>query len=97
MTRQPLIASMRVVKKETLNLISCWVSKSNDPTMVKDHFLPPLLHAILADYRCNVPQAREPEVLSTVTTIIDKLEVSLYFVEHEYWQTSNTQLVVFQE
>ena len=66
---------MRVVKKETLNLISCWVSKSQDPTMVQDHFLPPLLHAILADYRGNVPQAREPEVLSTVTTIIDKLEV----------------------
>ena len=43
--------------------------------MVKDHFLPPLLLAILADYRGNVAQAREPEVLSTVTTIIDKLEV----------------------
>jgi exportin-1 len=66
---------MRVVKKETLNLISSWVSKSQDPTMVRDHFLPPLLLAILADYRGNVPQAREPEVLSTVTAIIDVLEV----------------------
>jgi len=74
-TRQPLIASMRVVKKEMLNLISCWVSKSSDPTMVKEHFLPPLLHTILTDYHCNVPQAREPEVLSCVTTIVDKLEV----------------------
>ena len=69
---------MRVVKKETLNLISCWVAKSQDPPVVKDHFLPPLLHAILADYRNNVPKAREPEVLSTVTTIIDKLEVCGY-------------------
>ena len=75
-TRQPLISSMRVVKKETLNLISSWVSKSQDRAMIKDHFLPPLLHAILTDYRTNVPQAREPEVLSTVTAIIDKLEVS---------------------
>ena len=66
---------MRVVKKETLNLISCWVAKSQDSSMVKDHFLPPLLLAILADYRGNVAQAREPEVLSTVTTIVDKLEV----------------------
>ena len=30
---------------------------------------------ILGDYRRNVPGAREPEVLSTVTAIIDKLEV----------------------
>ena len=77
MTRQPLVASMRVVKKETLNLISCWVGKSLDQVMVKEHFLPPLLLAILADYRMNVPQAREPEVLSTVTAIIDKLEVGV--------------------
>ena len=33
-TRQPLIASMRVVKKETLKLITSWVSKSQDPIMV---------------------------------------------------------------
>ena len=30
---------------------------------------------ILGDYRRNVPGAREPEVLSTDTAIIDKLEV----------------------
>ena len=34
-TRQPLIASMRVVKKETLKLISSWVSRSSDPGMVR--------------------------------------------------------------
>ena len=33
-TKQPLIKSMRGVKKETLNLISCWVSKSNDHKLV---------------------------------------------------------------
>lgn len=43
---------------------------------VHDHFLPPLLDAILIDYHKNVPQAREPEVLSTVTSIVDKLQVS---------------------
>ncbi|XP_064403448.1 exportin-1-like [Halichondria panicea] len=73
-TRQPLIASMRVVKKETLKLITSWVSKSQDPIMVREHFLPPLLDAILEDYKRNVPQAREPEVLSTVSAIVDKLE-----------------------
>lgn len=37
-TKQPLIKSMRVVKKETLKLISDWVSRSNDPQMVSSEF-----------------------------------------------------------
>lgn len=32
-TKQPLIKGMRTVKKETLKLISGWVSRSNDPQM----------------------------------------------------------------
>lgn len=37
-TKQPLIAGMRTVKKETLKLITCWVSKSQDPAMVNSDF-----------------------------------------------------------
>jgi len=33
-TKQPLIKSMRVVKKETLKLISDWISRSHDANMV---------------------------------------------------------------
>jgi exportin-1 len=33
-TKQPLIKSMRGIKKETLKLISDWISKSNDPEVV---------------------------------------------------------------
>jgi len=74
-TRQPLIKSMRVVKKETLKLISCWVERSNDPNMVLENFIPPLLDAVLLDYqRCTVPSAREPEVLSTMATVVNKLK-----------------------
>ena len=74
-TRQPLIKSMRVVKKETLKLISCWVERSNDPNMVLENFIPPLLDAVLLDYqRCTVPSAREPEVLSTMATTVNKLK-----------------------
>ena len=32
--KQPLIKSMRVVKKETLKLIADWINRSNDHTMV---------------------------------------------------------------
>ena len=74
-TRQPLIKSMRVVKKETLKLISCWVERSNDANMVLENFIPPLLDAVLLDYqRCTVPSAREPEVLSTMATTVNKLK-----------------------
>merc|ERR1712038_1547882 len=74
-TRQPLIKSMRVVKKEALKLISCWVERSNDANMVLENFIPPLLDAVLLDYqRCTVPSAREPEVLSTMATTVNKLK-----------------------
>jgi exportin-1 len=75
--KQPLIKSMRVVKKESLNLIGSWISKSNDPDMVVENFIPPLLDAVLLDYQKNVPGAREAEVLLTMATIVNKLEQSI--------------------
>ena len=77
-TRQPLIKTMRVVRKETLKLISCWVERSNDSNMVLENFIPPLLDAVLLDYqRCTVPSAREPEVLSTMATSVNKLKATI--------------------
>lgn len=71
---QPLIKAMHVVKKETLTLITEWVSKSNDDKMVMDNFIPPLLDTVLGDYQsCKVPLAREPKVLSTMASIVNKL------------------------
>uniref|UniRef100_A0A2M4BBI0 Exportin-1 n=1 Tax=Anopheles marajoara TaxID=58244 RepID=A0A2M4BBI0_9DIPT len=72
---QPLIKAMHVVKKETLTLITEWVWKSNDPQMVMDNFIPPLLEAVLCDYqRTKVPNAREPLVLSTMASIVNRLQ-----------------------
>jgi exportin-1 len=76
--KQPLIRAMRTVKTEVLRLISTWVSKSNEPKLVCDNFIPPLLDAVLGDYQRNVAGAREPEVLSTMATFINKLEVRCY-------------------
>lgn len=74
-TKQPLIRSMRTVKKEILRLIGCWVSKSEDPKLVLDNFIQPLLDAVLQDYLiCPVAEAREPEVLSTMNTIVLRME-----------------------
>ncbi|XP_076658878.1 exportin-1 emb [Halictus rubicundus] len=72
---QSLIKSMRVVKKETLKLISDWISRTNDDQMVSENFIPPLLDAVLLDYqKTNVHCAREPEVLSAMAIIVNKLE-----------------------
>ncbi|KAK6636151.1 Exportin-1 [Polyplax serrata] len=74
-TKQPLIQGMRVVKKETLKLISDWISNSNDQVMVLQNFIPPLLDAVLLDYqRTSIPGAREPEVLSAMTSIVSKMQ-----------------------
>lgn len=77
-TNQPLIKAMHVVKKETLTLISEWVSRSTDDQMVIDNFIPPLLDAVLLDYqRCTVPSARESKVLSTMAAIVNRLRASI--------------------
>ncbi len=77
-TKQPLIKGMRVVKKETVKLIAGWIERSNNPQMVLENFIPPLLDAVLVDYQSTaVPSAREPEVLSTMAAIVDKLEAHI--------------------
>ncbi|CAG7724558.1 unnamed protein product [Allacma fusca] len=77
-TKQPLIKIMRVVKKETLKLIAGWVARSNNPQMVLENFIPPLLDAVLLDYQMtSVSSAREPEVLSTMAAIVNKLEAHI--------------------
>jgi len=72
--RQKVIKNMRTVKRETLKLISGWVQRSEDPNLVATSFVHPLLEAVLMDYKQNVAAAREPEVLSTITTIVNKLK-----------------------
>ena len=41
--------------------------------LVANNFVDPLLDAVLMDYRSNVPSAREPEVLSTMASIVSRL------------------------
>ena len=70
---QSIIKRMRLLKKETLILITNWISCSKDPSLALNHLIPPLLDAFLCDYHQCVPSAREPEVLSTLATIVNKL------------------------
>ncbi|CAH8472624.1 unnamed protein product [Heterobilharzia americana] len=73
-TKQPLIRSMRSVKKALLNLLSCWIQRSTDPVFVAENIVPPLLDAVADDYQKNLPAAREAEVLNLMATLVNRLE-----------------------
>jgi exportin-1 len=74
-TKMPKVRGLRTIKKEILKLIITYVERADDLEMVHNTIVPPLLEAILVDYKRNVPDAREPQVLEVVTTIISKLHV----------------------
>ncbi len=74
---------MRAVKKEVLKLIATWVPSSKDPQQVMANLIPPLLEAVLGDYQNSIPAARDPEVLSTMTAVVNSLKVpALHMLGH---------------
>jgi len=76
-TKRADIRSMRAVKRETLKLLQTFVQNSTDTDVVLEKFIPPLLEAVLGDYQSNIPDARDPEVLSLITAIINRLQESM--------------------
>jgi exportin-1 len=74
-TKMPKVRGLRTIKKEILKLISSYVERADDLEMVHNTLVPQLLEAVLVDYKRNVPDAREAEVLNVMTTIINKLHV----------------------
>ncbi|KAF8935515.1 CRM1 C terminal-domain-containing protein [Dissophora ornata] len=71
--RTPRVRQMRTVKKEVLRLIETFVDRADDLMEVKKNVIPGVLEAVLGDYQRNVEPAREPEVLSVMSTIVTKL------------------------
>jgi len=67
---------MRAAKKEALQLIEVFVERSSEKhaAHVAEMFLPPLLNPVLADYQRAIEDARDPEVLSLLTTMVNKLK-----------------------
>jgi len=74
-TKMPKVRGLRTIKKEILKLVNTYVEKADDLEMVHNSLVPQLLEAVLLDYKRNVPDAREAEVLNLMTTIINKLHV----------------------
>lgn len=74
-TRTTKVRGLRTVKKEILRLITIYVEHCRNNTDVVNDMVTPLLEAVLVDYKQNVPNAREPEVLNLMTTLIQLLTV----------------------
>ncbi|KAI6884857.1 Exportin-1 [Hortaea werneckii] len=73
-TKMPKVRGLRTIKKEILKLITTYVEKADDLEMVQQTLVPQLLEAILLDYKRNVPDAREAEVLAVITVLVGKLQ-----------------------
>ena len=71
-TKTPLVRALRLVKKDILRLVQGYVQVCNDPGVFVSNFIPLLLDAILSDYRQNIEQARDAEVLSLTAEIVGR-------------------------
>lgn len=72
-TKTPRVRGLRTIKKEILKLVEAYISKAEDLDQVANSMAPPLLEAVLADYRTNVPDAREAEVLHCMNTLVQRV------------------------
>jgi len=73
-TQTAIIRAMRSVKRESLLLQETFIQRSEDEQVLINNFIPPLLDAVLIDYKNNIPDARDPEVLSLICVIVDKFK-----------------------
>ena len=95
-TKMPKVRGLRTIKKEILKLITTYVEKADDLEMIHQTLVPQLLEAVLLDYKRNVPDAREAEVLAVITVLITKLQVrwtpltSKYMIVREQSSTKLT-------
>ncbi len=74
-TKMPKVRGLRTVKKEILKLVETFVERADNLEEVKERIVPALLDAVLSDYKNNVPNARDAEVLTVMSVIITKLSV----------------------
>jgi exportin-1 len=69
---QNIFKATKTVRREILNLIATFIKTNENPDMVVNDFLPKLSE-LITDYNNNIPQARDPEVLSLFSALIEKM------------------------
>jgi exportin-1 len=86
-TKTPRVRGLRTIKKEILKLIQTYIMKAEELQVVVENLVPPLMDAVLGDYHRNVEPARDAEVLTAMTSTVQKLGVC--FVIDEYGDCSH--------
>ncbi|CCH43345.1 Exportin-1 [Wickerhamomyces ciferrii] len=72
-TKTPKVRGLRTIKKEILHLIEAYISKGENLEQIVKSIVEPLFSTILDDYKSNVPDARDAEVLNCLTTVVSKV------------------------
>lgn len=72
-TKTPKVRGLRTIKKEVLHLVEAYISKADNLEQVVSTLVEPLFSTILEDYKTNVPDARDAEVLSCLTVVVSKV------------------------
>ncbi|ORZ36332.1 CRM1 C terminal-domain-containing protein [Catenaria anguillulae PL171] len=70
---RPIVRSLRSIKKETLKLVECYVTRAAEVQELAVTMVPSMLEACLGDYAQNPPQARDAEVLHVVASVTNRL------------------------
>ncbi|CAK9043225.1 unnamed protein product [Durusdinium trenchii] len=77
---------LRNVKRDTLRLVRSFLDAATPqgaaevhltPEQIAQKFVPPLLEPVLADYRSNIPQARDAEVLDLLAVLATRISGSI--------------------
>lgn len=72
-TKTPKVRGLRTIKKEILKMIETYINQADNLEEIVRDLTQPLFAAVLDDYKTNVPDARDAEVLNCMTALVAKV------------------------
>lgn len=72
-TKTPKVRGLRTIKKEVLKMIETYINQADNLEEIVRDLAQPLFAAVLEDYKTNVPDARDAEVLNCMTALVSKV------------------------
>lgn len=72
-TKTPKVRGLRTIKKEILRMIETYIIQADNLDEIVRDLAQPLFAAVLEDYKTNVPDARDAEVLNCMTALVSKV------------------------
>ncbi|KAM9886227.1 hypothetical protein OXX79_014336, partial [Metschnikowia pulcherrima] len=72
-TKTPKVRGLRTIKKEILKMIETYINQADNLDEIVRDLSQPLFAAVLEDYKTNVPDARDAEVLNCMAALVSKV------------------------